>query len=177
MKGIVLIVIPPVEVIVDDDHRAVIVAQGAPANIVISVIPVNPGWSPVSGGNPIPSQAETPVPTAVMGYTPSPRLIGNPCPSANWIPYPSSVVIGPPGVVVNIGNPNITVWPLIGPTAVIIQLRLILIQFNRQITASHISVLEHVPASVPLCEAIFLTGIEIVRTKCKKSIGHDQSLP
>jgi hypothetical protein len=131
MERIILIVITPIKIVVDDDHRTVIVTQRAPPDIVISAIPMDPGRSPVPGGDPIPSQAKSPMPATVVRNAPAPRFIRNPCPAANRIPGPSPVIIRAPGVVIDTGNPNITVRPLVCPTAVIIQLSLILIQFDR----------------------------------------------
>jgi hypothetical protein len=55
MKRIVLIVRTPIEVVVDDDHWAIIVAQRTPADIVMPAIPVDPSWPPVPCGYPIPT--------------------------------------------------------------------------------------------------------------------------
>jgi hypothetical protein len=96
MGRIVSVIVPPVKSIVDDNHRPVVIAQRAPADIINSGIPVHPGRPPAPGRNPIPSQAASPMPAAVMGDTPSPRFIGTPCPSTDGIPDPSPVVVGFP---------------------------------------------------------------------------------
>jgi hypothetical protein len=66
--------ITAVKMIVDDDHRIAVKTQRAPADIIISPMPVNPGRPPMDGGNPIPAESKPPVPSSVMIDTPTPRV-------------------------------------------------------------------------------------------------------
>jgi hypothetical protein len=55
VSRIIPVRVAPVKVVVDDDNRAVVIAHRTPADVVISMIPMHPGWTPVSGGDPIPA--------------------------------------------------------------------------------------------------------------------------
>jgi hypothetical protein len=175
MNGIVFVIMPTVEMVVDDDHRTIVITQRTPAEIIGPVIPVHPGRPPSPGRNPIPAQAKPPVPSAVMGYTPSPRLIRAPRPPADRVPNPSSIIIGPPRVVVNIRDPDITVRSFILPPAVIIQFGLVFVHFNREVSCFHIPVVKDIPPPVPFCESILASGINILGTKGENSVGRHQS--
>ena len=85
-----------IEIIVDDDDRPIVPAQRTPADIIMPPIPVDPGGTPMAGGNPVPAQAESPVPPSIMINTPAPGLIRDPGPAADWIPGPSAIIIGSP---------------------------------------------------------------------------------
>jgi hypothetical protein len=142
MGRIVRVIMPTIEAIVDNKDRPIVIAQRTPSDIINSMIPVYPSRPPTPGWDPIPTQATSPVPAAVMGNTPSPWLIRTPCPTTNRIPDPSPMVIGSPCGMVNIGDPNIPIGPFVHPFAVVIQLGLVFIQLDRQITRPHISVVE-----------------------------------
>ena len=165
VSRVVSIIMPTIKLVVDDDHRAIVVTQRAPTDIIDSMIPVYPGWPPSPGRDPVPTQADTPVPSAIMGNTPSPWLIRAPCPPADWIPNPSSVVIRSPRVMVDIRDPHVTIRPFIHPPAIIIQLRFILIHFDRKITCFHISAVKRIPAPVPFGESILIGSIDELGTK------------
>jgi hypothetical protein len=126
---IISVRVAPIKGVVDDDNRPVVIAQRTPSDIVISRIPMYPGWAPVSGGYPIPAQSHSPVPASVMGNTPSPGFIRNPSPSTDRIPHPPSIIIRSPGVMIDIRNPDITIGTFVNPLAVIVQLCLIIIKF------------------------------------------------
>jgi len=74
--------------------------------------------------------------------------------------------------VVDIRNPDIPIGSLIRPFAVVGQFGLIFIQIIRQIPCLHISVVEDITASVPFCERILVSRIDIIGTGGEKSIGH-----
>jgi hypothetical protein len=126
---IISVRVVPIKGVVDDDNRPVVIVQRTPSDIVISRIPMYPGWTPVSGGYPIPAKSHSPVPASVMGNTPSPGFIRNPSPSTDRIPRPPSIIIRSPGVMIDIRNPDITIGAFVNPLAVIGQLRLIIIKF------------------------------------------------
>jgi hypothetical protein len=174
MNGVIRVIVPTIEAIIDNNHRAVVIAQRAPTDIIVSVIPVHPGWPPSSGRDPVPSQVNSPMPSAVVRNTPAPWFIGAPCPSTNGIPDPSSMVIGPPGVVVDIGNPNVSIGPLIHPSAIVGQFGFIFMHFSRQILCPHIPVVEDIPAPVPLRERILVCGIDVIGSRGKHSVGYHQ---
>lgn len=74
VDGISPAVIPAVEVVVNDDDRVVVVAQGRPGHVMGIPVPVDPGRTPIPGGNPVPSETQPPVPAAVAIDAPTPRL-------------------------------------------------------------------------------------------------------
>jgi len=55
MDRIIRIAMVIVEMVIDDDDGAVIIAERAPAHVIIVVIPVDPGRSPVGPRDPIPA--------------------------------------------------------------------------------------------------------------------------
>jgi len=129
MEWIIPIVIAPIKMVIDDDHRVAVVAERTPSDIIIATIPMNPGWPPIPSGYPVPAKAPSPMPTSVVINTPSPRLIGDPGPSDDWIPNPSPVKIRPPFMMSNVRNPHISIGTLINPPSVISQFCLIFRQF------------------------------------------------
>jgi hypothetical protein len=104
-----------IKMVVDDDDRTIVPAERAPADIVISIIPMHPGRAPGAVGNPVPAQTEPPLPASVVIYAPAPGLIRNPGPTADRIPGPPPLIVGPPIGVGNSWNPNVSEWPLIRP--------------------------------------------------------------
>jgi hypothetical protein len=171
MNRIISVIIPIVKVVVKDDNRTIVITQRTPADIIHPAIPVHPGRPPTPGRDPIPSQAESPVPSAIMGNTPSPRLIGTPCPATDRVPDPSSMVVGPPRVVVDIRNPDIPIGSFIHPITIVVQFGFILIHINRQIPCSHISVVKDITAPVPFCKSILVSGVNVIGTRGEKSGG------
>jgi hypothetical protein len=75
------------------------------------------------------------------------------------MPAPSSIVVGSPGVVIDIRNPHISIGRFIDPISVIGQLFLIGIELWRKICSLHRPAEKGIPRSVPVGEAIDLLGI------------------
>ena len=117
--GIIAVVPAPVKVIVLNDNGITPIADRTPTDGVVAPVPVDPCRTPRTRRDPVPSQTETPVPSAVVADTPSPTHRGNPGPTAGRVPQPSSIVVGAPGVVIDMRNPDITVGGLINPSAVV----------------------------------------------------------
>ena len=69
---IISLIISFINIIIDHHHRPVVVAQRAPANIVSVIIPADPGWPPVNRRDPVPAEAQPPVPSSVMINSPAP---------------------------------------------------------------------------------------------------------
>lgn len=126
-------VIAIIEVVVDEDHRAIVPAQGGPTVIIMTPVPMHPGGTPGMMGDPVPAEAQPPVPAAVMGGTPAPGFVGNPGPTAERIPGPAAVVVGAPIIYINIGNPDIAVRPLVNPTAVISEFVFVILEVRGEI--------------------------------------------
>src|SRR4030043_2300076 len=144
-----------VEAVVYKDTRVVVPAEGTPAVVVITPVPVHPGRAPGTMGHPIPAQAEPPTPATVMIDGPAPGLIGDPGPAARGIPIPISVMVGPPvSIRMHVRHPDIAVGSLIGPIAVARKLALVVIKLGGQIPLGDGLGLDGVPALVP--------GVEIV---------------
>jgi hypothetical protein len=64
-----------------------------------------------------------------MVGTPSPRVIGDPVPTNKRKPDPSSVIIWPPHIMRNTGNPNMSVRPFVNPSSMKSQLFFVFIEF------------------------------------------------
>ena len=152
--GIIRAVVTVIEVVVEDDHGPVVPAQRTPADIIISRVPVDPRGSPVGLRNPVPAQAQSPVPAAVMISAPAPGLIGNPVPAAIRIPEPAPVMVRPPVIVIDMGNPDISERPLVGPVAVGSQLVFVVVELRRKVPFRHILIVQRVPVIVPAVEVI-----------------------
>jgi len=150
MGWIMATIMPPIKVIVHDHNRMSVITQRTPPDIMGAPAPVNPGWPPNSGRDPVPTEIPSPVPSSVMCDTPSPGIVRHPGPSDKRIPAPSSVVIRPPIMIDNIRNPDISVRPLVNPTAVISQLVLVLIQLRRKIIGFRRTEMEVISLLVPL---------------------------
>ena len=149
-------VMPSVEMVVDDDDRVIPIAEGAPADVIVMIVPVNPSRPPrpAMHRNPIPTQAVAPAPPAVMRGAPAPGLGGHPRPADDRIPGPAAVIIRPPAGVVNRRHPNIAVVGLVAPPAVVRQLIVIVGIIRGQIS----------PAQAPgvQCIARFVPRLKIV---------------
>jgi hypothetical protein len=174
MTRVISAVVSSIKTVVDDNNRAVVITQWTPADMIIPRVPVNPRWSPITGRNPIPSQTDSPMPSAIMRNTPAPRFIGDPCPSGNRVPNPSSMIIGPPGIMVDLRYPDISIGAFIHPTSVVGQLGLIRIQLHREIGSSHMPVVKNISSSIPLHKAVLESGIDIIRPKNETPIGSYQ---
>lgn len=131
--GVVGPIIAVVKIVVDDYNRAVIPAERAPADVIISMIPVDPSRSPMIGGDPVPAQSQPPMPSAVMVNTPAPGLIRNPGPADDRIPEPSSVIIGPPIRIIRGGHPDVPVRPFVDPIPIGGELIFVVIELGGQI--------------------------------------------
>ncbi len=149
-------VMPSVEMVVNDDDRVIPIAEGAPADVIVMIVPVNPSRPPrpAMHRNPIPTQAVAPAPPAVMRGAPAPGLGGHPRPADDRIPGPAAVIIRPPAGVVNRRHPNIPVVGLVAPPAVVRQLIIIVGISRGQIS----------PAQAPgvQCVARFVPRLKIV---------------
>jgi hypothetical protein len=151
-------IVAVVKIIVDNNHGPVVPAEGAPADIIIAIVPMNPGRSPMIGGDPVPAQSHSPVPAPVVVSTPAPGLIRNPAPAARRIPQPSSVIIGPPILVIHAGDPDVAVRPFIGPIAVGGELIFIVGQLRGQVALGDILILQRIPVFIPVVKIIAIVG-------------------
>ena len=122
MYRVIMVVIAAVIVIVENHSRIPVITQGAPTIMVIPLIPMHPGRPHMSGGNPIPSQSQAPLPPSIMGDTPAPGVIRNPSPTYDRIPFPATVAVGTPGIMIYGRNPDIPILSFIDPPAIISQL-------------------------------------------------------
>lgn len=111
-----------IEDIVNDNYGPVVITQRYPADIVITMIPVNPGWSPEPGWNPVPARMYAPVPAAIMAGNPAPWLIREPGPAGSDQPDPAAVVVWSPVTVNSSGHPDAAVGRNISPFTVHFQL-------------------------------------------------------
>jgi hypothetical protein len=151
-------IVAVVKIIVDNDHRPVVPAERAPADIIIAIVPVHPSRSPMIGGNPVPAQSHSPVPAAVVVSAPAPGLIRKPGPAARRIPQPSSIIIGPPILIIHAGDPDVAVRPFIGPIAVGGELIFIIGQLRGQVAFGDILILQRIPVFVPIVKIIAIEG-------------------
>jgi hypothetical protein len=94
-----------------------------------------------------------------MTDAPTPTCIGDPGPTADWIPQPSSIVIRPPGLVVNTRNPDITIRGLISPTTIGGKLGFIFIEFRGEIRFLNSPEMKIISRFVPLGKTVAVTGI------------------
>jgi len=176
VDGIIRVVKAVVEMVIDDDDRPVVIAEGAPAHEIMVVIPVDPGRAPVDPRDPIPAQVDPPVPPAVMGGAPAPGFGRDPGPSDDGIPGPPAEIVGPPIKVIDIGNPDMSVGLFIDPAAIIGQFFLIFGNAGRQVSRGASLGEEVVPGSIPLIEAIG-PGIEAFRVGEELSAGSNELFP
>jgi len=137
MEWVVTIIMVPVEAVVDNNHRVAIIAKRTPADVIVPPVPMDPRWTPVTSGNPVPSETDTPMPSAVMVDTPTPRFVGDPIPTDDRVPYPATIVVRAPiMIVVHSRHPNITIGSFINPPAVIGELCLVFIKLFRKVSLS-----------------------------------------
>jgi hypothetical protein len=172
IAGEIIAVVAVMEIVVDEDGRTVVVAQSAPAEVVISMIPMNPGRAPTPMivGYPVPAQAKSPAPSAVMGCAPAPRLVRNPGPADDRIPDPAAVVIRPPIVIADRRNPDIAIRSFVGPAAVARQLVLVIGIILRKVGLCQALRVDRVAAGIPVVE-IVAPRIERTRGRGKPAVG------
>jgi hypothetical protein len=92
--------------------------------------------------NPVPTQTQSPLPSPVVINTPSPRLIGNPCPAHERIPDPSSIIIRPPILIIDRGNPDIAIGLFIPPPSAVSQLNFIILEFRGKVSSGDGTLIE-----------------------------------
>jgi hypothetical protein len=169
------VVVTVVKVIVDEQDRPVIPAEGAPADVVVVPPPVNPGRAPVMPGDPVPAQPEAPMPAAIVVDRPAPGLRGYPGPADDGVPDPAAVEVRPPVDVGNPGDPDVPVAALIDPLAVLVELLFILLDLGREILASAARGEERVPRAVPSVEPV-LAAVGVLRIAEKPAVGGGHGL-
>ena len=155
-------IIPAVKVIVHNDDRITIVTDRTPTDIGRPAVPMYPGGSPATTWNPVPSQSKPPVPSPVMADAPTPGFVRNPAPTEGQMPAPSSIVIGPPGVVIDMRYPNVSIGRLIDPVTVIGQFFLIRIELCGKISPFDRSTKKFITGPVPIGEIIDLPGTGVL---------------
>lgn len=137
VEWVVTIIMVPVETVVDNNHRVAMIAERTPADVIMATVPMDPRWTPITSGNPVPSETDTPMPSAVVVNTPTPRFVGDPIPTDDRVPCPATIVIRTPiMIVVHSRNPDITIGSFINPPAVIGELCLVFIKLFRKISLS-----------------------------------------
>ena len=151
-------VIAVIKIVVDDDHRTVVPAQRSPAAIVMSPVPMHPGGPPGPVGNPVPAQAQPPVPAAVVICAPAPRLIRDPGPAAKGIPEPAAIIIGTPIIYIDAGDPDVSVGPFVDPAAVIGELVFVVFEVRGKIALRNVLAVEGVAVAVPAIEIVAPIG-------------------
>jgi hypothetical protein len=154
--GKIISVVAIIEMIVKDNGRTVVVAQSAPAIMVISMVPMDPSRTPTPMimGNPVPAKAHSPAPAAIMIRAPAPWLVRYPCPADDGVPDPAPIVIRPPIIIANRRNPHISVGRFIGPAAVARKLVLIIVIIFGEICPRHALRVKRISAGVPIAEII-----------------------
>ncbi len=149
VSRVIRMMVAVIKIIVDDDNRSIVPTQGAPSNIIVAPIPMDPSRTPITGGNPVPAETKTPVPSAIMVNTPSPGFVGHPGPAANRIPNPATVIIGTPIRINDIRYPDIAIRPFINPVAVGFKLSFILIKLSREVATRGILPEQGIPVPIP----------------------------
>jgi hypothetical protein len=84
-------------------------------------------------GDPVPAEAEAPMPAAVVVDGPAPGLRGDPVPADDGIPDPAAVKVGAPVGVGDVRNPDISVGPFIDPLTVLVELFFVLLEVGRKV--------------------------------------------
>jgi hypothetical protein len=65
-----------------------------------------------------------------MVDAPPPRIIGDPVPTDKGIPDPSSVIVRSPRIMINTGNPDMSIRPFVNPSSIRIQFFFVFIEFG-----------------------------------------------
>jgi hypothetical protein len=145
---------PVVEIVVDDDDGPVVPAERAPADITLVVPPVDPGGAPVMMGDPVPAEADPPMPPSVVVDGPAPRFERDPIPADHGIPDPSAVKVGPPVGVDRVRGPNVSVRSLVDPGAAPVEFLLVIVEIGRKVPGIAPFGEKAVPCPVPLVEFV-----------------------
>ena len=116
VQRVIIVIVTVIKDVVDDDNSAIIIAQRYPTYIVVAPVPTNPGWSPNSGGNPVPAQTDIPMPASKMEGHPAPAFVRHPSPAAERQPDPAAMIIGSPVRIKSDRHPNVAVGRDIGPS-------------------------------------------------------------
>jgi hypothetical protein len=145
---------PVVEIVVDDDDGPVVPAERTPADIVLVVPPVNPGGAPVVVGDPVPAEADPPMPPPVVVDGPAPGFERDPVPADHGIPDPTAVKIGPPVDVDRVRGPDVSVRLFIDPVAAPVEFLLVVVEIGREVPGIAPLGEKVVPGSVPLVEFV-----------------------
>jgi len=173
---IVGVIAVSIVVVVVNHSGIAVIAEGKPTVMKRCMAPVHPTRAPSHLWDPVPAEAETPLPAAVVGYAPPPGIKGNPGISPTGIPHPTAVIIGPPGAVIDMRHPNISIGAFIHPVAVFSQFRLIGGQFRGEVTIGDRSGQEEVTAAVPIGKGILVSGGEAGRAEAERALGGHQPL-
>jgi hypothetical protein len=176
VAGKVAVAVPVIEVIVDDDYGPVVPAQRAPADIIVVPPPVNPSGPPDIVGDPIPAEAEPPVPAAVVIDRPAPGLGGDPVPAEADVPGPVAVQIRPPVVIDPVGDPDVPIGLFVGPVAVLVELLFIVSEVGWQVAGGAPLGKQGVPGRVPLVERV-RARVVVVGIADEPSVRGDERLP
>ncbi len=153
--GEITVVPAVIEPVPEEIGRAVVPGQRAPAEIVTVPPPIDPSRAPMGPGDPVPAEAEAPVPTAVVVDGPAPGLGRDPGPADEIVPRPTPVRVGAPIVVIgHVGHPDVAVGLLVDPVPVIIELLFIFRHFGRQVLAVAPGHEQGIPVAVPLVERV-----------------------
>src|SRR5665647_293352 len=119
--GEIAVVVSVIEAVVEEVAGPVVPSERAPADVVPVGPPMHPGRAPMGLGDPVPAEAEAPIPAAVVISRPAPGLGGNPVPADDGIPDPAAVVIRLPILIVgDVRDPDVAVGPFIDPVAVLV---------------------------------------------------------
>jgi hypothetical protein len=176
MGGEIAVVVAVVKAVVDKQSGAVVPSQGAPADVVAIPPPVHPGRTPVAPGDPVPAEAETPVPAAVMVDRPAPRLGRDPGPADDGVPGPTAVVIGPPIIIRrDVGDPDVAIRPFVDPLAVLVKLLFVIAHVGREVLPLAPFGQLDVAAAVPIVERV-AAGKVIFRIAEKPAVGGGHGL-
>lgn len=175
VRRIIIMVITIVEIVIEDDDGPVMPAQRAPAVIIVSPVPMHPGRTPGVVRNPVPAQAQPPVPSSIMVCAPAPRFIRNPVPAAKRIPDPAAVIIGPPIRGDDIRNPDIAIRPFIGPGAVGVEFILVILELGGKIALRGILTPKSFAVFIPVGKII--AGVGESKPRTEVPIGSHQALP
>jgi hypothetical protein len=175
MRGIETIVMTVVKMIVDEQDRPVVPAEGAPADVIVVPPPMDPGRAPLMPGDPVPPEAEAPVPAAVVVDRPAPGLRGYPGPADDGVPDPAAVEVRPPVDGGNAGDPDIPVAALVDPLAILVELLFILLDLGREVLALAARGEKRVTRAVPGIEPI-LAAVGVRRIAEEPAVGGGHGL-
>src|SRR5262245_498261 len=87
-------------------HRLITASERAPAHVVTADRPGHPGMTPAAARDPVPPDARTVVPAAVVVHGPAPRLGRHPGPAVVR-PHPTATPVGTPPRG-DVGPPDVT---------------------------------------------------------------------